>query len=226
MGDLGLEADESIKVEVKSGLYTGSYVCKVIDITEDKIQITLPIKNEQVIPLAVGTELEVFFNNKRAKYSFETKVLSRRMSNNVAACDVEFPPEVNKIQRRDFVRIPVRREINYRQLDLDDLQELEYDEEKQEEFKLAFTVDISGGGILLAVKEDISVNSFIEIKFKIQDFSFEKIIGKVIRIDELSDYEDKIGLGVKYIDISQSQQDEVVQWVLQKQLELHKKGLL
>ncbi|ADL13127.1 flagellar brake protein [Acetohalobium arabaticum] len=226
MANLSLEIDQSVEVEVKSGSYTGSYICKVIDIAEDIIQLTLPIKKEAVVPLSVGTRLEVSFSDECAKYSFRTKVLSRHKANNVAVCEVEFPAKVNKIQRRDFVRVPIREEVEYRQLELDDLQELEDEEDKQEDFKLTFTRDISGGGLLLAVQEYISPNSFVELKFDIEDFSFDKVIGEVLRVDQLAEEDEKIGLAIKYINISQSEQDEIVQWVLQKQLELHKKGLL
>ncbi|MGM0470706.1 MAG: flagellar brake protein [Bacillota bacterium] len=224
--DLKLDINQLVELEVKSGAYEGEYVCRVTDLDEEQITITLPIKEESVVPLTVGSKVSVTFSDETAKYKFETKINSRQFEDNVATCKLSYPNQFNKIQRRNFVRIPVRKEVDFRELDLDDNNNFDYNEEEQEAFRSAFTKDISGGGILLAVREFIATGSFVEVKLKIEKLSFESVIGKVIRMEKLSNHNDKIGLGLKFVNLSSSEQDELVQWVLQKQLELHKKGLL
>ena len=224
--DLKLDVNQLVELEVKSGAYEGEYVCRVTDLGEEQITITLPIKEESVVPLTVGSRVIVTFSDETAKYKFETKIASRQFEGNVATCNLAYPTRFNKIQRRNFVRVPLKEEVEFRKLNLDENNDLDYDEEAQKDFERAFTKDMSGGGMLLAVQKFIATGSFVEVKLGIESISFESVIGKVVRMDKLPDQNDKMGLGLKFVNLSSTEQDEIVQWVLQKQLELHKKGLL
>jgi c-di-GMP-binding flagellar brake protein YcgR len=233
VADLDLKVKQLVELDVKSGIYSGEYLSETTKITDEFIQVTLPIEKEQLIPLSVGSKIEVIFTNSSAQYKFESKVLSRKIENKIGTCNLERPDKIYKIQRRGFLRVPIKLTVEYRKLILDDKTEskdnflgLNYDESKQVEFKKALTQNVSGGGLLLTVNEFITAYSFIELKLDVENLSFETLIGEVVRIDEIPDSKDKIGVGVKFINISQSKQDEIVQWVLQKQLELHRKGLL
>lgn len=234
MANLKLEINQSVELYVKSGLYAGEeYISQVTQITDDEIQIALPIEREQLVTLPVGTHLEVLYTDQSAQYKFNTKIVSRKMDNNIGVCNLKKPDKIDKIQRRDFVRVPIKITVEYRQLILDEVGNkvgssgiLEYDESQQKEFKEAPTKNISGGGVLLIVEEDISLDSFVELKLDVENLSFETVIGVVVRVDEIPESENKLGLGIKFVNISQKKQDEIVQWVLQKQLELHRKGLL
>ncbi|SJZ64584.1 flagellar brake protein [Selenihalanaerobacter shriftii] len=233
MADLKLKVNQSVELNVESGVYEGEYISQVTKIDDDEIQITLPIKKENLVPLPVGTELEIFFSDQRAQYKFKAKINSRQRNNKIGTFSVEKPNKLYKIQRRDFVRVPIKITVEYRKLVGEDIinskgnsKRVKYNEDKQEEFKETLSEDISGGGMLLRVNEEIPLNSLIELRLDLDDLDFKTIIGKVVRVDEFVDRNDKVGSGIKFINISQKRQDEIVQWVLQKQLELHRKGLL
>ena len=233
MANLKLQVNQSVELHVKSGVYNGEYLSQITRIDNQEIQVTLPIKKETLIPLPVGTKLEVIYTDQVAKYKFDTQVLSRQMEGNIGTCKLQYPSKVEKIQRRDFVRVPIRETVYYRRLIVDsingqinDLINLGYDEAEQNDFQEAVTEDISGGGVLLVVDKYIPLDVFIELKFDVKELSFQKVLGKVVRIDELPNRSDRLGLGIEFINFNRSKQDEIVQWVLQKQLELHRKGLL
>lgn len=229
-----MKPNQSVEMIVEFGKHAGEYLSKVTEIKGEQIKVTLPIKKENVVPLPVGTKLKVIYTDEKAKYEFETKIVSRQLEGNIATCSLTQPKEVYKIQRRDFVRVPIRLGVEYRKLNLEEEErekllageEIIYDEDKQEDFKKGLTDDISGGGLLLVVKEFIPLDSIMELRLDVDKLDFETVLGRVLRLDDFPDRKNKLGLGIRFINISRSQQDDIVAWVLQRQLDLHRKGLL
>ena len=217
MGSITTEhlfVNQSIEIEVKKGAYKGKFFSKIEEITQDKIKILPPYKNGEIVPLRKNTEVEIFFTGEDAAYKFNSRVIDR-IKENIQLLVITTPEEIVRIQRRDFFRLDVKRDIKYRKLDKD--------LEPAEEFIKTKTIDLSGGGARFVLESNLKEGDFIELMLDIADISDVKIIAEVQQSYDLPNGK---AIGVEFKQIPQKVRDIIVGWLFDYQRELRKKGLL
>lgn len=166
------------------------------------------------MPLRVNLPVKVYFNDKYAAYYLNTVIVDREKEP-VHLLVLKNTGDYRKIQRREFFREEVKRKVKYRALD-DNLHPVE-------PFSETYTIDISGGGIKMAVDKMLPLEGKVELLLDLPGLERSSIIGKVV-----NQYgnEDPPAVGVKFTDIDHQSREKIISWLFEYQRELRQKGLL
>ena len=70
---------------------------------------------------------------------------------------IEAPEEIVRIQRRDFFRVDVKKDIAYRRVEEDE------DHEAKEEYIESKTVDLSGGSVRVELESELQESDILEM---------------------------------------------------------------
>ncbi|PRX33653.1 c-di-GMP-binding flagellar brake protein YcgR [Orenia metallireducens] len=226
-----LKLNQRVRIKIEDGPYKGEYGSKILDFDDKTIEIELPF-DEDNRPLSIKkkTPLKIIFTGATALYQMESKV-KKRKKKPVYSLVVLNSSEVERIQRRRFVRISVQEEIEYRVVAYCDIKEKQEYNDYSEEFNKALAADISGGGLMIVIKgaNNFEIGQVLELKIDFIELSISLLNGEIVRVEERKeDGTDKITTvyGVKFVDISTELREEIIEWVFAKQRELRKKGLI
>lgn len=210
MGDNKLQLDQRIEINVETGPYQGTYHSNIAQIEDSCIKIISPFNRGEIVPLRIGLPLTIYYTGSYAAYCFETEIISRE-KNNEPLLVINPPENIQRIQRRDYFRMDAKEKVKYRLLGTDN------------EYKETNTVDISGGGLAIAVDEEIKEESLLELYLDLPDLKTTKLKGKVMNRFSLTDGQ---AVGLLFVDIDDSTRDKIIQWLFDYQRKLRRKGLL
>ncbi|GAB6167684.1 flagellar brake domain-containing protein [Clostridium carnis] len=192
------------------------YKSVIQDINEKESLISIPVCNGIYLTMRDGDEVDqVYYDDKGNVFNYKCKVLGRVIENNIPFYKLGKPYDIRKIQRRDYVRVNVVQVINYIKEE-----SLIRDFQKEEKFNPALLLDLSGGGMKIKIKEDISYGDSIVGNLIYQN---EKIIirGKIVRKEKTED--NRYICGIKFCDIDNGTREKIIKTVftiMRKQREL------
>ncbi len=209
-----LKINQNIEIEVINGYYQGKYLSKVSEINEKEIKI-MAIYDEEDIPLIKDKPVKIFYEGAHAFYSFESRI-KKIIEEPVTLLVLEIPDKVKRIQRRKFFRLKILEDVYYRLY-----KKCGYGHE----FIKSKMLDISGGGIKILVNKDFMKGDKLEIMLTIEPLKGKTINAEIVRIDNIEKNTEKIA-GLKFLDIDQEIQDEIISWMFNYQRKLGKKGML
>lgn len=209
-----LKINQKVDVEIKRGSYQGKYLCKVAEITDSNIKITSPFIRGELVPLRRGQSINVYFTREDAAYMFTTTVIDREIEP-VPLISLKPPAKVNRIQRREYFRIDVQRNLSYCILNSD--------LEAVSGYKETTTIDLSGGGLKMVVDEDLKEETLIELYLDLPELEDKPIVGKVINIYGDGDTR---SVGIEFIAINNYYREKIISWLFDYQRKLRQKGLL
>lgn len=210
-----IEVNQKFELIVEEGPYKGNYLSQVADITDDVIKVTVPLVHGEIIPLRLNLDVLMYFTGVQAAYSYKTKIIGREEEGEVPLLHLAIPEEKYRIQRREFFRLEVREKVIYRILD-DSL-------EPVSEFKETHTIDISGGGVKMFINEPVQKGMFLELFLQIPGLENVAIISQIVNI---FDVEAGLAVGIKFIEIDEYIQEEIISWLFDYQRKLRQRGLL
>ena len=210
-----IEVNQKFELIVEEGPYKGNYLSQVADITDDVLKVTVPLVHGEIIPLRLNLDVLMYFTGVQAAYSYKTKIIGREEEGEVPLLHLAIPEEKYRIQRREFFRLEVREKVIYRILD-DSL-------EPVSEFKETHTIDISGGGVKMFINEPVQKGMFLELFLQIPGLENVAIISRIVNI---FDVEAGLAVGIKFIEIDEYIQEEIISWLFDYQRKLRQRGLL
>lgn len=193
---------------------------------ENEAVIAAPIFEGSIVPLHLGTVMDVYFIKKRENdyslYKFNAAVIGREVSDNLQMLRIQLRGELENVQRRNYYRLNCSVQVQYRIVE-------EMNDELNEgiPYKKTFTNNISGGGISLMLEEKIEVGRILECEMEAGQDKIIKFFGKIIRY-ERSELEGKFRFeaGIAYIRINDNDREAVVRYIFEEQRKLRKKGLI
>ncbi|MCG0278135.1 MAG: PilZ domain-containing protein [Thermanaeromonas sp.] len=164
--------------------------------------------------LRVGETVKMEVMAPDARYEFKS-TLERVVTEPLYLYYFSLPEEVKRVQERKFVRAKVVLEIGYavgtEGTDPASPPEL---------YKKAYTVDLSGGGAQLILKEKLEVNSILWLRLPLPDGREPLVVkGRVKRVeskvvDGLRRYE----VGLAFEGLSERDVDRIMRFVFQRLL--------
>jgi c-di-GMP-binding flagellar brake protein YcgR len=179
------------------------------DISRGVISIAWPYLQERPLVLRRGDIVEVRLASKNATYSFKTSVIGEK-TDNIKLYQLAYPKEVQRIQQRLHVRLPVILDARYA---------VREDDKKPLKFVTASTVDLSGGGLKLAVREKIKEHTKLYLEFNLplrKKPELLKLEALVIR-SQLVDLDRAVyHLGLKFMNINRKQEDMIVRFIFER----------
>ena len=221
---IGLRVDvERSDKEPKRG------TARVLDMDDRLIVIDLPFTDygRHVMLFQPSDSLAITYLLKDgAIYSFSTEVVDSKLNvDNLLAMSIKRPAanQILRIQRREFVRVPVRIELSFMWVaKAPKPPELRTDE--------GFTWDISGGGLSFYSNHQISMmpNDEITVKLRLpnerSDLPPIKAKGMIVRIRESEETNVSI-VSVRFDEITRVFEQRIMQFAFRRQIELKNKGV-
>ena len=155
------------KVEIinKSGINKGVYASSLLDLNGETIGIAQPMHKGTLVQMA---GMELIMNVKADDFFMEVPVFSRetKYEGNLPILWVEIIGEANKVQRRNFVRIPCLFEASCCFLEVySDIVEDELPASINKEWVSIIVNNISLGGISAKIKQGFQNNFYKKCRY-------------------------------------------------------------
>lgn len=200
MENISLEVNTKLEVEgEKKG-----YKSIVLDVSDDNFTINIPVADGEYMLLHVGETIEIncYLENGKC-YNFFSEVIGKGRERNILYYRLSSPFNVRKIQRRNFFRVSVIKELRYKiitGLTDEEIDNLEY--------KNTIVIDLSGGGVKIKIKEKVQKGDRLQIRLNVKDTEMQ-LTGEIVRIEYTEDKEKLCG--IKFTDISDLQSDKIIE---------------
>lgn len=192
---------------------------RVADINKNGISINLPIEIDsgRVINIEQGTEVKVLYtSNDLGQFIFETKLIGKE-KDQVALIILERPSNFDRIQRRDYIRVPTSVETSFKIKNHED-----------EGWHITKTSDLSGGGmqLLLHTASKVATNQFIEgwlvLPYNNGAIEHIKYQGKIVRA-QLNKITSSAWLSIQFLEFEEHVREKIIRYCFEKQVEMRKK---
>ena len=200
------------------------YSTKIYDIvSEDTIELVMPMEQTKLILLPVDGEYEIFFYTDNGLYESTIRITDRYKSNNVYILLVELQTNLRKYQRRDFYRYSCALDMDTR-----GLMEEEIEAAKQHKnylipglpLKRSIIVDISGGGLRFVSSYKYEKDSVIYCKYHllikgtVKDY---EIACKILDVKELESRPGEYEHRVQYMNLDNDEREEIIQFIFEEE---------
>lgn len=200
-----LQVNQKIQV---ARLGEGDWYASVVqDITEREVHISLPRLRGNLLVLNPGDEVEVRFFDEHASFLFPARCVGRRLES-IPLYRLVPAGEARRIQQRQYVRLKCLLEVSYAQPP---------EGSRRPRFRRAYSLDISGGGMLLATEEELPVGQVLLLEFSLplrEGAKKMELKGRVVRSFRDED-SGKPRVALQFEEITRAQQDLIVRYIFQ-----------
>lgn len=207
-----LKVGDKIEIEL---LRVGKYlknktiVSQVMDIKENHLMISSPIKQGMSYLLHEGQKINViFYREEKGVFSFTAEVI-KRLDLRLPMYIIQPQTTANKIQRRSYFRLKVLTKVLLRNLNESNAIE-------------CFTKDISGGGLRITSKKKFEENQKVECVIFLGNDNTITVTSEIVRVIKdptKNEYE----ISLRYEDITDNARNQIISFVFKKQRELRQK---
>ncbi|TDT50593.1 c-di-GMP-binding flagellar brake protein YcgR [Fonticella tunisiensis] len=192
-----------------------AYKCNIQDIRDDSILINMPYSGIKYYSMHTGSTLEFFICTERDVVKCKSIVVGRTSENNIHMAVLSKPVVIERVQRREYFRLPISMEAKYIILPEDntyiDLQDVPSGYLKR--MKKTLTVDLSGGGVKIISKHNPKKGQKIVLSIHIPEEL--TIIGTVMRT-EYSQINRHYRIALKFESIEEKLRDKIIRFIFSK----------
>ncbi|EHJ01466.1 type IV pilus assembly PilZ [Clostridium sp. DL-VIII] len=200
MNNFNLEVNDKLEVVMGDKIYRAL----IIDVQEDFLRINLPVNNGEYLMLNPKEEIEMnSYLDENGCFNFYSKIISRGREGNIIYYEISKPFNITKIQRRNFFRVSLVDEVEYKIIT--NAKEEEFDNIPYEK---GLMVDLSAGGLKLKGNGKIDGTDLILVNFKLNSIQFE-VKCDIVRIENTMDKQKLCGL--RFLDITNAQSEKIIQ---------------
>ena len=187
-----LKINSRLEIKTNESVFNST----IQNINEDSFFISIPMEKGYYVKFENGERLTVYcYWENTSVYKFESKVLGREKCGNMPLYKLTLPEKVEKIQRREYVRINV----------ISPIEIISKDKKGH-----GLLLDISGGGMKITTEEKLSKEDLIDIKLKSLESGQEIIIsGSVVRANR--DEKGRNIYGIRYYNIENKIREKIIQ---------------
>lgn len=198
-----------------------TYYSQVYDvISEDRMEITMPMEQTKLILLPVDGEYDVTFYTEPHLYQCFMRIIDRYKSDNVYILVVEMISNLRKYQRREFYRFSCALEMCARPLVEEEVKAVEQQEAQfltpGLPLKRSIIVDISGGGLRFMSSQRYEPESLIYCTYHliVDNKSKEcEIIGKILSVREVENKKGTFEHRVQYVNLNVGGREEIIKYI-------------
>lgn len=211
--------NQKIEIEMEDGIYKSN----IQDITDEYIGISIPVNEGKYVPLRRGEKVICLYYYNKDIYRFET-IVSGRKIDKLLIIMLKKPEKVVMYQRRNFARVPLM--VNIYCGILENSKKIENIGNNQIEFFDAYSLDISGGGLRLAIdrkfEKRLNLGSMLMMTIPFDDENLT-IKGKIVRVEN-DRKNPKIIYGLSFVDLDRLTRESIIRLVFKTMREQMKKG--
>lgn len=186
---------------------------QLIDINDNCLHISSPIYRGKRYSLYEGQKITIFFYRKKGVYQFDAKVV-KKIESNIITYVLKLIGDVQKIQRRNYYRLPIVTNAILKK----------HKDDKMLEFECV-TKDLSGGGVKVACKSEVEKSDNIIIDIYLDEDQIITMGGEIIRITKDLD-NDLYEIGIEFKETNETDTDRIFSFIFEKQRLMRKKGLI
>ena len=208
MNEINLLPGQKLRIGLNNG--KTMYSSQVQDISKNgTILIDTPVYSGHLVPVRIGSIIQVIYFTKQGLFTFYAKVLNR-FSGKLALLEIMPISSVERLQRRQYFRLEKVIPFTYTIIG----------EEEDKVYK-GLIQDISGGGLKCKVDKKLEVGTVINCVFTLdQEIT---VSGKVVRYEELLEKGYEIGLC--YVDIDEKVREKIISYIFEEQRKSRQKGI-
>lgn len=208
-----------------------TYYSQVYEIlSEDRLEVTMPMEKTKLILLPVDEEFDVVFYGESGLYQCFARIMDRYKSNNVYIIVLELTSNLRKYQRREYYRFSCALEMCARSLEEEEIKAIEgktpYALTPGLPLKRSVIVDISGGGLRFMSNQKYEPDSLIycsyHLLYKGERKEYE-IVGKVLSANELENRPGTFEHRVKYVNLDVDTREEIIKFIFEEERKSRKK---
>lgn len=207
------------------------YESKVHDIlSEDTLEITMPMEQTKLILLPVDSEYDLIFYGANGLFQCFARIIDRYKSNNVYILVVELTSNLRKYQRREFYRFSCALQMCARNLREEEVQAIEnklpYALTPGLPLKQSVIVDISGGGLRFISAQKYDDGNLLYINYhllKSGEMKEYEVIGKVLSVRELENRPGTWEHRVQYYDMDTDVREEIIRYIFEEERKSRRK---
>ncbi|HKM05142.1 MAG TPA: flagellar brake protein [Lachnospiraceae bacterium] len=207
-----------------------TYYSKVYQVlSDDKIEIAMPMEKTKLILLPVDSEYDVYFYSKSGLFQCFTRIIDRYKSNNVYIVVLELISNLRKYQRREFYRFGCALEMDTRKLQEEEIEAVE----KNKGFlvsgiplKRSIIVDISGGGLRFVANQKYEKESIIYCVYRLlvdEKIKEYHIIGKVLKVQEVENRPGDFEHRLQYMNLDTIEREEIIKFIFEEERKTRKR---
>ncbi len=183
---------------------------RVEDSFDDLVIVGAPIKKGTIVPLRIGSQLEIQFKSKdgvqTGRYTNQARV-EKRSPSKIHVIQLRVLGTWEKIQERDFLRVPVS---------IDAVFERCWDDAPGELPQSGLMRDLSAGGFLLSSAHPFELNDKILVTFTLKDES----IAAQAEMVRLVPTESGVDYGFAFLELPERVRQLIIKFVFQRQIAL------
>ena len=201
-----------------------NYQSQVIDvISEDRVEISMPMEQSKLILLPVDGEYDLYFYSEGGLYQCYARVVDRYKNNSIYVLVFDMISNLRKHQRREYYRFSCALEMNSRQLAEEELSAMEDADEivvPHLPLKSSIIVDISGGGLRFVANYAYEPQSMILCKYSLMIHGENKeynLVGKVLSVKQLENRKGVYEHRVQYINVEPAEREEIIKYIFDEE---------
>lgn len=203
------------------------YASRIEDMTDRWLVVQRPTDEHRSLPIGRGSPVELTLAitgqpGKDGQYRARTVVLGVLTDQRVPFLQLAWPENWERVQHREYVRVPVSLPVRLRVMEEDD--EGPGDSAVEEAWVEGIMRDLSGGGCQVAVPLALAPRQEVEVEFRLPSRAFV-LPAEVQRVDVSPDDHRLRIVGLAFTDIREPTREEIIRFTFQRQIELRKKGL-
>ena len=202
-----------------------TYISQVRDIlSDDRIEILMPIEKSKVILLSVNTEYDLYFYTPQGLYQCFANVLDRYKDGTQYVLLMELTSNLRKFQRREYYRLSCALEMSSRPLEKEEKEAIDKNSELYLvpglPLKRSVVVDISGGGIRFISNYRYEENTFLCCKYNLIIDGLSKeytLVTKVLTSKEIDNRPGVFEHRAQYINIDTDEREEIIRFIFEEE---------
>lgn len=222
LGDrVELQAVERMKDSDEKKIYY-SRVHEIV--SEDTLEITMPMEQTKLILLPVDGKYELVFYGESGLYQCLAMITDRYKSNNVYILKIELVSDLRKYQRREYYRFSCALELSTRRLDEEEQKAIEEKEpyilKENLPMQKGVIVDISGGGLRFMSIQKYEPGELIYCRYLLSKDGVGKkyeVLGKVLSVRSLPNRPNAYEHRVQYHNMDVETREEIIRFIFEEE---------
>lgn len=201
------------KIQVARAGERDWYASTIQDIRGGELYIAVPRLRGDALAFTAGDQMQVRFYGAGASFVFPARYLGRT-TDAIPLYRLARTGEIERVQQRSHVRLKAGLDVQYAPPP---------EKNRRPRYKKGYTVDLSGGGMRLAVNEPVLPGRVLLLKFTLplrRGAKDLELTGRVIRLFETEQEGAKTyQVALEFADLTRYQQDLIVQYIFQRMAE-------
>lgn len=208
------EVGEQVDLVLSDEPLEGTYSTVVNEVERGTLEVEVPQVNGLYLPLEAGGTVVLKQYDQGATFEGETSVEIRDERDGTPFLRLKKPDTVERIQRRDFVRVPcdIEAEVNVMGSGEDGSNLSDPVNGRIE--------DISAGGVQLTLEQPLPLFTELELVFTlpVTGATLREVFGEVVRAADEGD--PPYVHGIEFTSITESKRNDIIQFVYERQRQL------